>query len=96
MTRTERILDEVKAGVLAKMEDTILGGDNRFHYEQEFGTAWVDIDFHEVYCGAFMIDDWDVHVAHEDGHKESPMLEQALRAVMPDWFKVKEELVPSA
>ena len=40
MTRTERILNEVKAGVLAKMEDTILGGDNRFHYEQEFGTAW--------------------------------------------------------
>ena len=96
MTRIETILDEVRKGVQSKMEDTILGGDNRFHYEKEFGTAYIDIDFHEVYCGAFMIDDWDVHVSHEDAHKESPMLEAALRAVMPDWFKVKEELLPSA
>ena len=95
-TRIENILNEVRTGVQAKMEDTILGGDNRFHYEKEYGEAYIDIDFHEVYCGAFLIDDWDVHVSHEDAHKESPMLEAALRAVMPDWFKVKEELMPSA
>lgn len=96
MARIENILNEVRTGVQVMMEETILGGDNRFHYEKEYGTAYVDIEFHEVYCGAFMIDDWDVHVSHEDARKESPMLEAALRAVMPDWFKVKEALEPSA
>ena len=92
MTRIENILSEVQAGVLSKMEDTILGGDNRFHWEKEFGTAYVDIDFHEVYCGAFTIDDWDVHVSHEDATKESPLLEAALRAILPDWFETKERM----
>ena len=90
--RINNILKEVQAGVRQKMEETILGGDNRFHYEKEYGDAYVDIEFHEVYCGAFMIDDWDVHVSHEDAAKESPLLEQALRAVMPDWFKMKEDM----
>ena len=96
MKKIEKILTEVIQGVRSMMEDTILGGDNRFHYEKEYGEAYIDIEFHEVYCGAFLIDDWDVHVSHEDSHKESPMLEAALRAVMPDWFKVKEELLQSA
>ena len=92
MKRIENILNEVRTGVLSTMEDTILGGDNRFHYEKEYGEAYIDIDFHEVYCGSFMIDDWDVHVSHEDATKESPLLEAALLAVMPDWFKTKERM----
>lgn len=96
MTRIESILNDVRTGVLSKMEDTILGGDNRFHYEKEYGEAYIDIEFHEVYCGAFLLDDWDVHVSHEDATKESPLLEAALRAVMPDWFKVKEDLMQIA
>ena len=96
MTRIENILNDVRTGVLSKMEDTILGGDNRFHYEKEYGEAYIDIDFHEVYCGAFLLDDWDVHVSHEDATKESPLLEKALRAVMPDWFKVKEDFMQTA
>ena len=94
--KIENILSEVRTGVQEMMEQTIIGGDNRFHYEKEYGTAYIDIDFHEVYCGAFMIDDFDIHVSHEDACKESPMLESALRAVMPDWFKIKEELMPTA
>ena len=96
MTRIENILNEVRKGVQEKMEETIIGGDNRFHYEKEYGTAYIDIDFHEVYCGAFLIDDFDIHVSHEDGCKESPLLEAALRAVMPDWFKIKEDLLQAA
>ena len=91
--KIEKILKEVQAGVQSKMEDTILDGDNRFHYEKEYGEAYIDIEFHEVYCGAYVIDDWDVHVSHPDATKESPLLEQALRAVMPDWFKVKDEML---
>ena len=96
MTRIENILNEVRKGVQEKMEETIIGGDNRFHFEKEYGKAYIDIDFHEVYCGAFLIDDFDIHVSHEDGRKESPLLEAALRAVMPDWFKVKEDLLQAA
>lgn len=70
----------------------ILDRDRSFHYEKEYGTAWVDVEFREVYCSAFVIDEWDVYVCHEDSRKESPLLTQALRSVMPDWFKLKEEL----
>ena len=96
MTRIENILNEVRKGVQSMMEDTILGGDNRFHYEKEYGDAYIDIDFHEVYCGAFLLDDWDIHVSHEDTRKESPLLEHALRSVMPDWFQLKEEMMQAA
>lgn len=96
MTRIESILNDVRTGVLSKMEDTILGGDNRFHYEKEYGEAYIDIEFHEVFTGAFLLEDWDIHVSHEDATKESPLLEKALRAVMPDWFKVKEDLMQIA
>lgn len=96
MTKIESILNEVRLGVQAKMEDTILGGDNRFHYEREYGDAYIDIEFHEVWTGAWYLDDWDIHVSHVDATKESPLLEKALRAVMPDWFKIKEELMPRA
>lgn len=95
-TRIENILSEVRTGVQKQMEDAILWGDNRFHYEKEYGTAYIDIEFHEVRCSSFLIDDFDIHVSHEDVHKESPMLEAALRSVMPDWFKIKEDMRQSA
>ena len=96
MTRIENILNEVRTGVLSEMEETILDGDNRFHYEKEYGDAYVDIEFREVIAGAYLLDDWDIHVSHEDARKESPVLEQALRAVMPDWFKTKERMEQTA
>ena len=92
MTRIENILNEIRTGVLSEMEETLLDGDNRFHYEKEYGDAYVDIEFREIFTGAFLLEDWDIHVSHEDARKESPLLEKALRAVMPSWFKVKERM----
>lgn len=92
----EAILNEVRMGVLGMMEDTILGGGNSFHYEQQVGTAWIDVEFHEVRIGGFLEGDYDITVSHEDGHRNSPTLERELISVMPDWFKTKEALMPTA
>ena len=96
MTRIESILNEVRTGVQAEMETTIMDGDNRFHYEKEYGDAYVDIEFREIFTGAFFLEDWDIHVCHEYSRKESPLLEKALKAVMPNWFETKERMQQTA
>ena len=95
-TRVESLLSNVRQGVQNKMEETILDGGTRFCYEKKVGTAWIVIDFQEVCSGAFLSAYFDIEVAHEDAHKRSTTLERALFAVMPDWFKTKEVLQPSA
>ena len=90
--KREVLLEDVRMGVLGKMESTILGGGTRFCYDKQVGTGYIEIEFHEVRCGAFLDCEFEVLVAHEDASKESPMLEAALFAVMPDWFKTKERL----
>ena len=92
MANLEQILKDLHYGVLSKMEDTILAGGTSFHYETEYGCAFVDIDFHEVCNFPWLSADWDVTVSHEDGHKRSPLLEKAIEAVMPDWFETKEKV----
>lgn len=91
--KREVLLEDVRMGVLGKMESTILGGGDRFSFDRQYGGAMVEIYFREVRRGGFVEEDYEILVAHEGGHKESPMLEAAIREVMPDWFKLKEELV---
>lgn len=96
MKKLEQILKEVCAGVQEQMELTAINGDTGFHYEHQYGTAYVDIDFCETCCGRYLSDDIEVHVSHEDGTKTSPLLEKAISSVLPKWFDVKDKVLQSA
>lgn len=93
MTKLQNIIRETTNGVLLKMQDTFELGDDRMHYEKEYGNAVVCVDIHEVRCvNGYCIDDVDVWVAHEDSKHDSPLLTEAIRQALPDWFTIKREV----
>ena len=96
MVQLEQVLKDVRMGVQDMMERTVINGDTDFHYEQRFGTAYVDIDFCETCSCGYVTGNITVHVSHEDGRKCSPLLEKAIRSVLPKWFDVKDEILQSA
>ena len=92
MKKLEKILREVRRDVMKVMEETILSGGKHFTFEKQYGDAYIDIDFWETCNFPWLHAEWDIAVSHEDIHKRSPILEDAIKAVMPDWFKLKELL----
>lgn len=90
MKKLEKILKDVRKDVMKVMEDTILSGGKHFTFERNYGDAFIDIDFWETCNFPWLHAEWDITVSHEDCHKRSPLLEEAIKAVMPDWFKLKE------
>jgi len=91
MKRYERIIDEICVEVQKEMEHCILDGYNRLHVEKEYGTAWVDVEIHVV-PSWLKLTDVQVIVSHEDGHRRSPNLEQAIIACLPDWYNIEERM----
>lgn len=92
MKKLEKILKEVRRDITERMEDIAYHGCKHFTYEKNFGDAFIDIDFWEVCNFPWLRAEFDINVSHEDSHKRSPLLEQAIRAVMPDWFEIKEKM----
>ena len=92
MKKLEKILKDVRKDIQARMEDTAYHGGKHFVYEKVIGTAYIDIDFWETCNFPWLHADFDIMVSHEDSHKRSPLLEKAIRAVMPDWFEIKEKM----
>lgn len=93
-TKLQTILNDVSNGVFGKMVSAHQWGDDRMTYEQEVGDAWIDVEVREVRLrNGMLILDIDVAVSHEDTRHHSPLLENAIREVLPDWWKVKEEVL---
>lgn len=92
MKKLEKILTDVRKDVVARMEETIIMGGTHFIYEKNYGDAYIGIDFWETCNFPWLQAEFDVEVSHVDAHKRSPLLEQAIRAVMPDWFEIKERM----
>lgn len=93
MATLQNIIRETTNGVLLKMQDTFELGDDRMYYEKEYGNAVVCVEIHEVRCvNGYCIDDVDVWVAHEDSKHDSPLLTEAIRKALPDWWTIKREV----
>ena len=96
MKKLEKILTDVRKDVVARMEETIIMGGTHFIYEKNYGEAYIDIEFRETCNFPWLQQEFDVTVSHEDCHKRSPLLEQAIKAVMPNWFDIKEKMRQTA
>lgn len=92
MNKLEKILSDVRRDIQTKMEETAYTGGTHFVYEKQFGDAYIGIDFWETCNFPWLHAEFEVEVSHEDCHKRSPLLEQAVKAVMPDWFEIKERM----
>ena len=89
--RLVTFLQQIAKEVEDKAIKTILGRGTSFYYEKVVGATIITIDFQEYFVGGWKYAEYDVCVGHEDGHKRSPLLENAIKAVMPDWFQLKEQ-----
>lgn len=91
MKRYERIIDEVCKAVENEMVQCVLDDWKRLHVEKEYGTAWVDVEIHVV-PSWMKLTDVQVRVLHEDDCHQSPTLEKAIIACLPDWFDIEERM----
>lgn len=93
MTTLENIITEVAAGVRMEMEDSILAGAYGMHFEKVYGDAYVDIDIFEEHRGGYIEVIEQVMVSHFDTCHRSPLLESAIKNVLPDWWEVKNSMM---
>ena len=89
MNKTEMIINEVAAGVRTEMENSIASGCHGMHYEHIVGNAYVDVDVFEEHCGGYYTVVESVMVSHFDTRHRSPMLEERIKCVLPDWEELK-------
>lgn len=91
MKRYERIIQEVAADVKDEMQFNIEFGYDSMQWEKYYGTAVVIVEVSERHTSFGWMTFTDVVVAHEDGHKSSPLLQEAIEKALPSWDKLKEE-----
>lgn len=84
MKRTENIIAMVVDGVRNQLEREIQAGAREVHYEQAFGTAYVDVRYTPYSV--------TVIVSHIDTKHRSPMLEKEIVNVLPDWNEVYDTI----
>lgn len=84
MKRTENIIEMVVDGVRNQLEREIMNGATYVHYEQQFGEAYVDVDYTP----------WKVTVtvSHKDAAHRSPILESEIVNALPDWSEVRDTI----
>ena len=88
----KQVVRQVVDGVREEMARTIQFGDDSFSWEKDYDRATVIVECHEVrLANGFVIMDATVLVDHDNGN-ESPMLEQAIREALPDWWQVRKEI----
>lgn len=92
MKKLEEIRNQVAAGVRKEMERCILSGVRQLHYEQAFGTAYVDVDIYAHKYPIYTVG-VEVHVNHIDTQHHSPRLEKSIEAALPSWYTVRDEIM---
>ena len=90
----KKIIKNIVDSVREAMKDAIESGYDYMNFEKVCGDAAVYVDVREVRLSNGMyIDDLDVCVYHAESCHQSPRLEQAIRNAIPNWFKVKEDVI---
>jgi hypothetical protein len=91
MKRAE-LLKEISSGVFNEMYEAIDSRCDWVNYEKRYGKALVIVDVCLVSLpNGMLYDDVMVQVQHDDDdERQSPLLEQAIKGALPQWFNVKE------
>ena len=93
MINRERLISELVDDVRYEMLSSIECGFDYMNFEKDFGkaTVCVEVREHRLQNG-FYGDDMDVYITHE-GNQQSPRLEKAIRAALPNWWDVRREVL---
>lgn len=93
MTKKEQIIKDAVNAMYLEMQDAMLLGYDYARYEQDYGKASVNIEVREVRLrNGFYTDDVDVWVSHDNTDHQSPLLEEAIRKALPNWWDVLKEV----
>ena len=88
----KRIVKQVIDGVHDEMYMAAVFNDSNWIWEQDYEGSTISVEGHEVRManGFYM---WDVQclVDHDNDH-ESPLLEKAILAAIPDMAKIRREV----
>lgn len=91
MKKFDKVLKEVVAGVREEMRSSIEAGINHLRYEYDLSDCTIMVESHLVVCiNGMGISDHDVWVARDNEH-ESPLVQAAIRNMLPDWVDVERE-----
>ena len=88
----KRIVKQVIDGVHDEMYMAAVFNDTNWIWEQDYDRSTISVEGHEVRMANGMYF-WDVQVLvdHDNDH-ESPLLENAILAAIPDMAKVRREV----
>ena len=92
MKRFENLVKEIAAEVRKEMKSSIDGGFDWFCYEHDLKDCTINIECQRVSCvNGFLISDYDIWIDRENEQHESPIVINAIRQAMPEWYDVERE-----
>jgi hypothetical protein len=92
MKKFDKALAEIAKRVKAEMTDRISQHCDTMSFEYDFGNTTIMIEVSE--CGSFLMryDMVDVWIERDDCEHNSPLVIQAIKNVLPDWWQIKQEV----
>ena len=91
--KRKQLMKEIQDSLKSEMREAILDGWDWMDFEQCFGDATVHVKLYEVRLayGKYILDE-DIWIEHLNRRHESPLLEKAVKEILPDWFQIKMEV----
>lgn len=93
MKKVDSIILDIAIGVRKEMESAMMKGAYGMHFEKSYGNAYIDVDIFLERKNNYIFEVQDVMVSHVETLHKSPLLEQAVKRVLPSWFKMQNELM---
>lgn len=92
--KRKQFFKQIQESLTDAMREAILDGNDYLEYEKYFGDATLHVRIYEVRLayGNYITDE-DVWVEHLDRNHASPLFEEKVRELMPDWFSIKMEQI---
>ena len=86
MKKFDKALKAIKDDMYCKMKDAIRDNEHTCYFEYDYGNVTIMIEVECLYgCGVVVPDVW---FEREDCEHKSPMVAEAVKNVLPDWWAV--------
>ena len=87
MKKFDKILKEVADGVREEMRSSIEGGFGWFSYEYDLSDCTINVECQRVQCiNGTLVTDYDVWIDRDNEQHSSPIVINAIRQVLPEWY----------
>ena len=91
MKKFDKALKEIQEGIKSRMWDAIRDNERNVYYEYDFGNTSINIEI-ELIIGGCCVVVPDVWIYRDDCEHRSPMVINAVKNIIPDWWAVAEEV----